>query len=64
MLYVLSSSKCILFHNSIVFGPCIIYILDTGLAKIKKNNSGAKRLSLDKPFPGAGATYDLGVCGR
>jgi len=40
-----SSSKCSMFHNSNVFGSCIIHILYTGCAKIKKNNSGAKRLS-------------------
>ena len=40
------SSKCSLFHNSNVFGSCFIYILYTGCAKIKKNNSGAKRLNL------------------
>ena len=46
MVYTLRffSSKCILFHNSNVFGSCIIHILYTGCAKIKKNNSGAKRL--------------------
>ena len=38
------SSKCSLFHNSNVFGSCIIHILYTGCAKIKKNNSGAIRL--------------------
>jgi hypothetical protein len=38
------SSKCSLFHNSNVFGSCFIHILYTGCAKIKKNNSGAKRL--------------------
>ena len=38
------SSKCSLFHNSNVFGSCIIHILYTGCAKFKKNNSGAKRL--------------------
>jgi len=38
------SSKCSLFHNSKVFGSCIIHILYTGCAKIKKNNSRAKRL--------------------
>ena len=31
-----SSSKCSLFHNSIVFDSCIIHILYTGCAKIKK----------------------------
>ena len=39
-----SSSKCSLFHNSNEFVSCIIHILYTGCAKIKKNNSGAKRL--------------------
>ena len=34
-----------MFHNSNLFGSCIIHILDTGCAKIKKNNSGAKRLA-------------------
>jgi len=38
MVYTLrfSSSKCILFHNSNVFGSCIIHILYTGCAKVKK----------------------------
>jgi len=36
------SSKCSLFHNSNVFGPCIIHILYTGCAKIKKK-IGVKR---------------------
>ena len=44
------SSKCSLFHNSNVFGSCIIHILYTGCAKIKKNNSGAKRLLEIKSF--------------
>ena len=40
------SSKCCLFHNANLFGSCIIHILYTGCAKIKKkNNSGAKGLS-------------------
>jgi len=30
------SSKCCFFHNSNVFGSCIIHILYTGCAKIKK----------------------------
>jgi hypothetical protein len=33
-----------LFHNANLFGSCIIHILDTGCAKIKKNNSGPKGL--------------------
>ena len=47
MLYTLRffSSKCNLFHNANLFGSCIIHILYTGCAKIKKkNNSGAKGL--------------------
>jgi len=39
------SSKCNLFHNFNIFGSCIIQILYTGRAKIRKNYSGAKRLS-------------------
>ena len=49
MLYTLRfffSSKCSLFHNANLFGSCIIHILYTGCAKIKKNNSGAKRLRM------------------
>ena len=30
------SSKCSLFHNSNVFGPCFIHILYTACAKFKK----------------------------
>ena len=33
---VFFSSKCSLFHNSNLFGSCIVYILYTGCAKIKK----------------------------
>ena len=33
-----------LFHNSNVVGSRIIHILFTGCAKIKRKNSGAKRL--------------------
>jgi hypothetical protein len=33
---VFFSSKCSLFHNSNVFGSCIIHILYTECAKIKK----------------------------
>jgi hypothetical protein len=43
MLSAFSSSKCSLFHNSNVFGSCIIYISYTECAKIKKN-SDAKSL--------------------
>ena len=44
MVYTLRffpSLICSLFHNSNVFGSCIIHILYTGCAKIKKK-SGAK----------------------
>ena len=39
-----SSSKRSLFQNYNIFGSCIIHILYKGCAKIKKNNSGTKRL--------------------
>ena len=39
------SSKCHLFHNATFFGSCVIHILYTECAKIKKK-SGAKRLIL------------------
>jgi len=42
------SSKCSLFHNSNVFGSCIIHILYTGVLKLK-NNSGTKRLPIMTP---------------
>ena len=45
MLSVFFSSKCSLFHNANLFGSCIIHILYTGCAEIKKNNSGAKGLT-------------------
>ena len=38
------SSKCSLFHNANLFGFCIIHILHTGCAEIKKKISGAKGL--------------------
>ena len=46
--FFFSSSKCSLLHNSNVFVSCIIHILYTECAKIKKknNNSGAKSLIL------------------
>ena len=41
-----SSSKCSLFRNANLFGSCVIHILYTGCAEIKKkNNSGAKGLN-------------------
>ena len=50
MLYTLRffSSKCSLFHNANLFGSCIIHVLFTGCAEIKKNNSGAKGLITQK----------------
>ena len=41
-----SLQNAVWFHNSNLFGSRIIHILYTGCAKIKKNNSGAKRLSI------------------
>ena len=40
------SSKCRLFHNATCFGSCVIHILYTECAKIKKKKSGAKELSV------------------
>ena len=40
------SSKCSLFHNSNLFGSCSIHILYASVLKLKKNNSGAKRLGV------------------
>ena len=54
MLYTLRfffSSKCSLFRNAYLFGSCIIHILYTGCAKIKKNNSGAKGLRMSGTIP-------------
>ena len=48
LLFFSLSSKCSLFHNANWFGSCIIHILYTGCAEIKKNNSGAK--GLNEPF--------------
>jgi hypothetical protein len=47
MVYTLrfSSSKCSSFHNSNVFGSSTIHILNTGVLKFKKKNSGTKRLN-------------------
>ena len=49
MLYTLRffSSKCSLFHNANLFSSCIIHILYTGCAKIKKYNSCAKGLMIN-----------------
>ena len=43
-------SKCSLFHNANLFGSCIIHILYTVCAEIKKNNSGAKGIYQKKKF--------------
>jgi len=54
MVYTLSFflfSKSRLFHNSNVFGSCIIHILYTGCAEIKTNNSGAERLMFLSVWP-------------
>ena len=42
------SSKCSLFHNSKVFGSCIIHILYTGCAKIKKIFPASKCWTISK----------------
>ena len=55
MLHILRfffSSRRRLFHNAIFFGSCNIRILNTGCAKIFKENSGAK--GLRKLTQGAG----------
>ena len=44
-----SSSKCSLFHNSNVFGSCVIHILYIGCAKIKKIIPAPKGSSSTKP---------------
>ena len=51
------SSKCSFFHNADLFGSCIIHILYTGCAKIKKNNSGAKGLNAIRTVRGLKSTY-------
>jgi len=38
------SSKCSLFHNANFFGSCIIHILDTGCAEIKKKSFRRQRV--------------------
>ena len=45
------SSKCSLFRYANLFGSCIIHILYTGCAKIKKNNYDAKGLINPKMCP-------------
>ena len=39
------SSKCSLFHNANLFGSCIIHILYTGCAKIKRKIIPAQRVN-------------------
>ena len=48
MLYTLRffSSKCSLFHNANFFGSCIIHILYTGCAEIKKKKFRRQRVNL------------------
>jgi len=46
-------SKCSLFHNSNVFGSCIIHILYTGCAKIKKKSFRRQKV---KEMPGSVAS--------
>ena len=75
MMYTLRfffSSKCSLFHNFNVFGSCIIHILYTGCAKIKKKyfrrqkvkNKYTSKQPLQKcvhGFPGGTAECTLGT---
>ena len=53
MVYTLLffASKCSLFHNSNVFGSCIIHILYTGCAKIKQIILAPKGLSCTQKQP-------------
>jgi len=52
MVYTLCffSLKCSLFHNSNVFGSVLFTFYIQGVLKLKKNNSGAKRLMLRNVF--------------
>jgi len=65
MVYTLRffSSKCSLFHNSNVFGSCIIHILYTGCAKLKKK-SGAKSLRRCSDMCLERATYQQNAADR
>ena len=54
------SSKCSLFHNANFFGSCIIHILHTECAEIKKNNSGAKGLNVSESLH---SIKSLIICG-
>ena len=67
MVYTLRffSSKCNLFHNSSVFGSCIIHILYTGVLKLIKNNSGTKSLILTNVLPSNTTNFiDIGLSVR
>ena len=61
MLYSLGffTSKCSLFRNANLFGSCVSHILYTECAKIKENNSGAKRLSSVSGLGRQMETYQL-----
>ena len=48
------SSKCSLFHNSNVFGSCIIHILYIGCAKIKKKKFRRQKVKWNKYQHGIG----------
>ena len=48
------SSKCSLFHNSNVFGSCIIHILYTGCAKTKKKKIRCQKVKTDLQEGGYG----------
>jgi len=53
MVYILrffSFSKCSLFHDSNVFGSCIIHILYTGVLKLKKK-FWRQKVNITQVFP-------------
>ena len=52
ILFVIFYSKFCLFHNSNVFGSCIIQILYTGCAKIKKKKFRRQKFNGRNPLVG------------
>ena len=44
------SSKCLLFHNATFFGSCVIHILYTECAKIKKKKFRRQRVNYPTPW--------------
>ena len=63
MVYTLRFfAKCSFFYNSNIFGSCVIHILYTVCAKIKKNNSGAKKLIFEQSQECSAALCSLDYC--